>query len=424
MPPLGAKDNFTSPSHTNFNVKLRYNKPMENPSLEPNKISSDIPLYSAIQLLSDLWKTPVQCEITDVLRDEGRNRVVRLKVTGGPVESVVLKRSMGEGESVYQQGDDVKHHPFWRFCNEWAGSEMLGPLGLGPKAITGDDAHGFFLMEDLGSDGQSTQSLADVLQGNNPDTATKALVAYAKTLGRMARLTKNKEAVWAELRAKHGGTMVSLLTNSDTLRNSLLRFVPICEALEVPLDISRFGEEINKIIAMIESPGDYLAFTPTDCCPDNHFLRGDSIIFFDNEFAKMRHALMDIAYLIVPFPTCWCANRLPDAMTDRLIAAYRAEFPTAQTDAHFETHLTLATAFWVISTMCDWGNKWIEEDDIWGIATIRQRHVLRLQNLLARPDVSTTLPTIAMTAENLLATIQTKWPDLEPMPLYPAFRQA
>jgi hypothetical protein len=370
----------------------------------------------AEKLLADLWATPVQCEVTDTLRGEGRNRVYRLRITGGPLtlNSVILKASVGDGNTPYKVGDDTRETPFWRFCNEWAGSEILGPLGIGPKAIAGDATRGFFLMEDLGAG----ESLADRLQGTDAQAASDALVAYARSLGQMARATSGKLEEWKALRRAKGGKASPLIPEHEAWERSITAFLEICQKLNIPL-ATTIADETKRIGEILENPGDYLAFTPSDCCPDNHFLRGDTVVFFDNEFAGMRHALLDLAYITAPFPTCWCANRLPNGMQEKLIAVYREEYPG---DERFSEHLLYATTFWTFFTLSGGIDQWLETDSEWGISTIHQRHLLRLENFLNFPSASTTLPGLAQMAQTLYETLQKRWPDVEPMPLYAAFR--
>jgi len=161
-------------------------------------------------------------------------------------------------------------------------------------------------------------------------------------------------------------------------------------------------------------------FTPTDCCPDNPYLRNDRVIFFDFEGATTRHALLDAAYVLAPFPTCWCTSRLPDGVSERLLAAYREHFPGR---LDFDEQLTLALAALVLFTLSShWPGNWEHEDQTWGLVTVRQRHLFRLQNLLARANLATLLPCLAGVADDLYRTLNARWPDLDPMPLYPAFR--
>ena len=65
---------------------------------------------------------------------------------------------------------------------------------------------------------------------------------------------------------------------------------------------------------------------------------------------------------------------------------------------------------------------WVEEDRTWGLVTLRQRHLHRLENLLARSNLVALLPGTAKVAEELYGILKARWADLEPMPLYPAFQ--
>src|ERR1700749_4610492 len=133
----------------------------------------------AEQALSSLWRTQISRTTTESLREEGRNGVYRRAIAGGPVPTVILKASVGDDQNPYTPGDDLPNRPFHRFCNEWAGCQMLGPLGLGPIAYAGDIQRGFYLMQDLGSG----RSLAEDLTADDPQAAEATLFAYARTLG-------------------------------------------------------------------------------------------------------------------------------------------------------------------------------------------------------------------------------------------------
>jgi hypothetical protein len=377
-----------------------------------------IPL--AEELLSNLWAKPITCEIVDTMREKGRNRVYRLKVTGNaPLESIIFKACVGEG-TLYKVGDDIRENPFNCFCNEWAGSEILGPLGIGPNAITGNIEHGFLLLEDLGKG----ECLADRLQGTDAQTAEEALLAYARSLGKMAKATYGKLDEWEALRRAKDGTDSGRISDAEAWQTNIQIFLGICQKFGIAAAPS-IGNEEEHIGEMLENPGDYLAFTPSDCCPDNHFLRGDTVVFFDNEGAGMRHALLELAYVVAPFPSCWCVNRLPEGMPEKLIEAYRVEYPG---DANFDKHLLYMTAFWTVGTLT-WQDHppfnfevILEKDDRWGISTIRQRHLLRLENFIHFPGAEETLPGLTQMASALLAVLKVRWIDVEPMPLYPAFR--
>ncbi len=371
---------------------------------------------AARKALTALWGVPVVCTIKDTLRAEGRNRVYRLAVAGGPVSTVILKASLGDSKTPYVMGDDRPDNPFHRFCNEWAGCAMMGPIGFGPTAYTGDPQQGFYLMSDLGAG----ISLADRLTGSDPALATDALLAYAHTLGELHAATQGQSAHWQALRAGRAGSSQS--SGRDSWRAQLSGFAGICQRHAVALS-SELDSDLAKISAVIDNPGPYDVFSPTDCCPDNHFLHpsGRRVIFFDCEWATMRHALLDVAYFIAPFPTCWCTSRLPDGMPGQMVAAYREHFFPSH---DFEDQLTLVLAGWVLATLSwSWAGDWEKQDHRWGLISLRQRHLHRLENLLAQPNFASLLPALAPSVHALHHTLKSNWQDLEPAPLYAAFRK-
>lgn len=369
----------------------------------------------------------VRLEPGDLLRDGGRNRVVRCNVIddGGTdlPTTVIVKASVGEGESAYDPANDTVGSTAWRFFNEWAGSRFLHGIETTPPLcaglIAGDTAAGIVVLEDLGR----VSSLADAVRGDDPERATIALRRYADALGRTHAATVGRAAEFAELRRAIGGRETEREGEGVRwLRENVGPFRELCAALNVPI-APGFDDEIERIRhSMDEPPAELMAFSPCDTCPDNHHQNDvdGGVRFFDFEFAGFRHALLDAAYLNLPFPTCWCVSRFPAALLPELLAVYRARFPVP--DAVFYPELVRASAYWTLSTV-SWGWKgWMEKDDDWGPVSVRQRHVFRLENHIELAERHAVLPALTQTARGLLATLRDRWETLAPMPLYPAFR--
>ena len=66
----------------------------------------------------------------------------------------------------------------------------------------------------------------------------------------------------------------------------------------------------------------------------------------------------------------------------------------------------------------------MNQDNRWGISLIRQRMLMWLENLLSAPRAQEAYPAIFATAQTLLEDLRGRWPDVEPMPTYPAFSNA
>ncbi len=371
----------------------------------------DTILSKAAQLLGDDSLT-----LEASLRTEGRNRVARAWRPDG-CSTVIVKATVTEDGSPIDLADDSSESPAWRLRNEGAGLAFLTALGtepaFSPRFLAGDMDSGVVVMENLGV-GQG--SLAYRLTGENFDLAAHALLAYADGLGRMHAATAGHEAAYDAERLRWGGTEGrGEMMGGDPDADSM--FLAILERFGVEAT-GALANDLSGIVARLEDPI-WRAFTPSDCCPDNHLLNHDGrVMFFDLEFAGFRHALLDAAYLTVPFSTCWCIGQIPEDLVAEAILAYRAAFDPDPDG--FERGLAAATGYWMTRTITwNWHN-WEEEDHTWGLATIRQRHLLRLEN--GAKYLGPHFPALAETASKLHDALVSRWPDLEPMPLYPPFR--
>ena len=204
-------------------------------------------------------------------------------------------------------------------------------------------------------------------------------------------------------------------------------FRELCALITEPLP-DGFDAEMERVRQEMDEPGPFLAFSPGDTCPDNHRLTATPYVrFFDFEFAGFAHAFLTTAYFYLPLPTCWCVNRLPKEAVAQMEAVYRTELaaqcPQATDDALFYPPLLAARAFWTIATL-NWGRNAIEgNDDQWGISTVRQRHLLRLDNFADAAEQFNAFPALGDLSRRLAANLRTRWQLPEEMPLYPPFRE-
>jgi hypothetical protein len=342
---------------------------------------------AAERVLTQAFGAPVTLGKAEVLREQYRNRVIRCPVVEGPPdlpasvivkavvkeneqasEAEIVKEAVGEDEhaseaemdSEAKQGAEAEQDSLgstiWRLYNEWAGNLFLNARSTDPRLnarlLGGDGESGLFVLEDLG-DGLS---LADVVQGSDPEAAETAFLHYARALGRMHAATVGHADTWRQTRIAIGGTEQEREREGVRwLRENVDPFRQLCAELDVPL-ASGFEDDVEAVRQMCDDPGPFDAFSPNDTCPDNHRLMPDgSLRFFDFEWAGFHHALLDAAYLRLPFPTCWCVNRLPADLPTRLEDAYRTELArncaSALDDSLFYACMSQACAYWTLATL-------------------------------------------------------------------------
>jgi hypothetical protein len=87
--------------------------------------------------------------------------------------------------------------------------------------------------------------------------------------------------------------------------------------------------------------------SPGDTCPDNNVAVPGGRVLIDFESAQWRHPAWDVAYLIVPWPTCWCSWRLPSSVTEEAVRRYQemSALPWARSD-DFRPDVEAATTVW------------------------------------------------------------------------------
>lgn len=84
----------------------------------------------------------------------------------------------------------------------------------------------------------------------------------------------------------------------------------VLEARCVSLDVAAPSEALDDLRGLVDRfpDDDRAALTPTDACPDNNVEIGDALVLVDFEGAEFRHIAWDVAYLSVPWPSCWCVH--------------------------------------------------------------------------------------------------------------------
>jgi hypothetical protein len=168
------------------------------------------------------------------------------------------------------------------------------------------------------------------------------------------------------------------------------------------------------------------ALTPADACPDNNVATPAGLVLLDFEQATMRHVAWDAAYLLVPWPSCWCSWRIPADVAGVALARWRAAVaPTVPVvgSAAFDRDLDVAVAAWAFLSSAWFLAGAVDEEDGAPGDALRgptRRAVIRYRMRLAARR-RTVLPALADLAEEILAATAQRWGDLR-LRTAPAYR--
>jgi predicted nucleic acid-binding protein len=90
----------------------------------------------------------------------------------------------------------------------------------------------------------------------------------------MHAATRGQEKRWADLLADKGTRSDNNGQFASPTREAAQAFPALCETIAITVPVG-LEAELANIFDALDRPSGYWAFTPADCCPDNHFLRGD-----------------------------------------------------------------------------------------------------------------------------------------------------
>jgi hypothetical protein len=314
-----------------------------------------------------------------------------------------------------------------RFFNDWIGSQFLSSLGgessHGPQFYGGNRELGFIILEDLGHH----RSLVEPLLHEDAARAEEALLGYSTRLGKLHADTINKSTLFERLSqsvSAHGRTRATM---GAEVEKDIQNVQTLIEELGV-LPGTAFLQELREMGKAVVDPGPFLVYIHGDPCPDNVFDNDPDLRLIDFEFGYFGHALIDATYARMLFPTCWCANRLPQSMVDKMESRHRAEFvkgcPEAKENSIWEQALVTICGYWLLNTLAWHLEPALKEDRNWGIAGLRQRILTRLEAFAITAEEFGRFPAVHETAGHLRDTLSKRWPEIQPLPLYPAFQGA
>jgi len=342
------------------------------------------------------------CPLTTVatLRGGRRTRVVRATVGGGP-DTVVVKAHERE------------------FADHWARESaaltVLRGRGLPvPDLIAAIDDPPVTVMSDAG-DGPS---LADALLGDDAAVATQRLHAWADALAMLHAATTADGPRFA---AALGAGFSTVDSMPGLLAGAADRLVAQLPALGITPDERALAELRGAAAAL--GP-DAHALTPADACPDNNVTTPVGLVLLDFEQATVRHVAWDAAYLLVPWPSCWCSWDIPADVADAALARWRAALAPAIPvvgSAAFDRDLDVAVAAWALMSSAWFLAGALDEETSAGEAPGPTRRAVIQHRMRLVTRRRAVLPTLANLAEEILAATTQRWGNLR-LRLAPAYR--
>jgi len=215
-----------------------------------------------------------------------------------------------------------------------------------PELLAHDGRDRVLVLEDLGR----TPTLEDKLYARDSRAAERALLSWARSLGRLHASTAGREADFNALLRRLGGPPKTE-SGADT---ELCAQIPAL--IQERLGIAVPDAVRSRVAAALEQSraAGFRAFSPVELSPDNNLVTGEGVRFLDFESGCVRSALVDAAHLRLPFAGWPDALALPAGMSEAMIAAWRAEvvgvWPAFTDDEVLASHLTASELrVWLIT---------------------------------------------------------------------------
>ena len=389
---------------------------------------ADDALAAASAALSDARGGGLALRHVATLASSPRTMVLRAAVTGGSDETlpstVIIKAHLYDG-------------PWATLVREPAGLGLLTSYrirpALAPELLAVADDPPLVVLRDLAPT-EPVRDVAALLLDDDRVAAVDGLLAWADTVGRLHAATSGRRDEMSDALAATARRLGRDVPPTDEVPDSLDRTAATLADLLPRLGITPSAAALGEIRHLQDGFGGddrCWALTPGDTCPDNNILTGSAAVLFDFEGAAIRHIAWDAAYLRVPWPSCWCAWRLPDDVAGRTLEKWRAAVvgtvPHVATPA-FEADLERAESGWAAVSTGWFLAGALEGDDEPGgeagrsVAPGRRALILHRLARAARGAVPGLTEWRRLAAE-IRAAAEAAWGPVE-LELAPAFRRA
>jgi Ser/Thr protein kinase RdoA (MazF antagonist) len=363
---------------------------------------------AAARILDDAWGAPVVLERTEVVWE--RDHVVRLHTDDG--RTAILKRQRTDDTASL---DDHQR----AFAAEWASLELLAstPDPVAPRLLGGDAERALLVVEEL----PPGPSLAQSLLGDDPAVARADLVRYAEAVASMNVHGIRHADEHRDILRRHGLPADQRSRWVDAIERERPRFAATLADLGVdgPADARAVTADLDELVPTLTT-GSYVGFVHGDACPDNVRFVDGRCRAFDFERSSPGSVALDAAYLVAPFPSCWCFARLPPEAADAAVAAHRAVLRAGgvDVDATWDHAVAVAIGGWIVARTPLLVEA-LADDRLWGTTTLRPRLLAWTSAFPRQAAAAGALPALAARVERLHDVLSARWPDAA-VPAYPA----
>jgi hypothetical protein len=263
-----------------------------------------------------------------------------------------------------------------------------------------------------------TGSLADALLGTDEAAARAALTHWAEALAALhAAGTDTTRAAFTAALADRSPTLRPRSLAGDFAAAAGMYAERLAELGLPPHEQAL--EDLRTLPATLDDPRQEV-LSPADACPDNNVITAERMHLIDFEHAELRHRAWDVAYLRAPWPSCWCAWRIPDDAGEAAVATYREAAGDIASGPDFPAALDVATLGWRAMTPAWFLGGALAGDDRDAAPRRPSRRAFVLHRLTA-VAADDTRPALAAMAADLVGELSGRWGDVR-LELAPAFR--
>jgi aminoglycoside phosphotransferase len=236
------------------------------------------------------------------------------------------------------------------------------------------------------------------------------IVGYAAALARLHATTTSEDAA-------------ALPRWSAPSTRDLVSFLGFAMGLEAEVPRPAV-EELENLLYRLAAPVGW-ALLHGDPCPGNDLHTSTGVRFVDLEQASFGDGLMELAYLRIGFPTCWCVISPPETLLAEAEQAYRDTWRAA-TGTDPAGDIADACVGWLLRGdalvqqaergTADHLIRLRHKDWAWGTATARQRLVYRLGVVAALTADHDRLAAVGRFSAELRERMLAESPEITPVP--------